>query len=171
MIVAGVPSGESDAQINEADPRLHLPRAGLDELLRVPRQSARQDDLFIDAIERMKANQPCDKTVAGSPTTDCSLDFLSPSDDPTSIGRVGTYEIKEIVGRGGMGIVFRGYDAKLNRVVAVKVLAPELALNTTARQRFQREGRAAAAVRGAWLRAADASPADGVQAPGGLPTR
>jgi hypothetical protein len=45
-----------------------------------------------------------------------------------------------------MGIVFKAYDTKLSRVVAVKVLAPELAANATARKRFLREARAAAAV-------------------------
>ncbi len=45
-----------------------------------------------------------------------------------------------------MGIVLKGNDPKLNRVVAVKILAPELASNASARKRFLREGRAAAAV-------------------------
>ena len=60
--------------------------------------------------------------------------------------QLGQYEITEVVGRGGMGIVLKGHDPKLNRVVAVKVLAPELASNASARKRFLREGRAAAAV-------------------------
>ncbi len=45
-----------------------------------------------------------------------------------------------------MGIVLRGLDVKLNRVVAIKVLAPQLAANVMARQRFRREAQAAAAV-------------------------
>ena len=45
-----------------------------------------------------------------------------------------------------MGIVLRGVDAKLNRVVAIKVLAPQLATNAMARQRFRLEAQAAAAV-------------------------
>ena len=74
------------------------------------------------------------------------LDFLEPSEQPDSLGRLGQYEIREVVGRGGMGIVFKAHDTKLSRVVAVKVLAPELAANATARKRFLREARAAAAV-------------------------
>jgi hypothetical protein len=73
-------------------------------------------------------------------------EFFEPSDKPEHIGRLGSYEVVEVVGRGGMGIVLRGVDTKLNRVVAIKVLAPELASNPNARRRFFREGQAAAAV-------------------------
>src|SRR5262249_39465431 len=55
-------------------------------------------------------------------------------------------EVIETVGQGGMGTVLRAFDEKLQRIVAVKVLAPELAGNASARQRFVREARAAAAV-------------------------
>jgi serine/threonine protein kinase len=72
--------------------------------------------------------------------------LLHPSDDPNSLGAIGPYQVRELIGRGGMGIVFRAFDAKLNRIVAIKVLAPELAAQPTARRRFMREAQAAAAV-------------------------
>ncbi len=75
-----------------------------------------------------------------------SLDFLKPTDDPDSLGTLGTYVVSETIGRGGMGLVLKGHDPKLNRIVAIKVLAPELASNVTARKRFLREAQAAAAV-------------------------
>ena len=75
-----------------------------------------------------------------------SLEFLSPCDTPDALGRLGPYEITDVIGRGGMGIVLKARDASLNRVVAIKVLAPELSGNPTARKRFLREARAAAAV-------------------------
>ena len=74
------------------------------------------------------------------------LDFLNPSDQPGCLGAVGPYQIIDVIGRGGMGIVLRALDAKLNRIVAVKVLAPEMAANPNARRRFVREAQAAAAV-------------------------
>jgi eukaryotic-like serine/threonine-protein kinase len=77
---------------------------------------------------------------------DETLEFLTPCDTPNRLGLLAHYEIIEIIGRGGMGIVLRGVDVKLNRVVAVKVLTPQLAANATARQRFRREAQAAAAV-------------------------
>ena len=74
------------------------------------------------------------------------LDFLHPSDQPGCLGTLGPYQIIDVIGRGGMGIVLRALDTKLNRIVAVKVLAPDLAANPNARRRFLREAQAAAAV-------------------------
>ncbi|MFO1001734.1 MAG: serine/threonine-protein kinase [Planctomycetaceae bacterium] len=72
--------------------------------------------------------------------------YLDQSATPGALGKLGTYEILEEIGRGGMGVVFRAHDPKLQRIVAVKALAPELARLPSARQRFLREARAAAAV-------------------------
>jgi len=74
------------------------------------------------------------------------LTFLAPPGKPGSLGRLAHYEVLDVVGRGGMGIVLRGFDEKLHRVVAIKALAPHLAGSGMARQRFAREARAAAAV-------------------------
>lgn len=75
-----------------------------------------------------------------------ALHFLTPSDWPDSLGRLGTYEVKGILGRGGMGIVLKAFDSVLNRNVAIKVMAAGLAACGASRQRFLREARAAAAV-------------------------
>jgi hypothetical protein len=75
-----------------------------------------------------------------------ALDFLAPSQKPGSLGRLDHYEMLAVVGRGGMGVVLKAFDEKLHRVVAVKVLAAPLAGSGTARKRFVREARAAAAV-------------------------
>ena len=74
------------------------------------------------------------------------LDFLDPADDPAHLGRLGPFVITEVLGRGGMGIVFKGMDVALNRPVAIKVLAPYFASSGAARKRFAREAQAAAAV-------------------------
>jgi len=78
--------------------------------------------------------------------TDFAVDFLEPSDDPNVLGRLGEYEIIEVIGRGGMGVVLKGYQKELQRFVAVKVLAPQLATSGAARKRFAREAQATAAV-------------------------
>lgn len=62
------------------------------------------------------------------------------------IGKVldGRYEIIEIIGTGGMAIVYKAKDRKLNRMVAVKVLKPELRGDTDLRRRFHAESEAVA---------------------------
>ena len=73
--------------------------------------------------------------------------WLDPTDDPAMLGRFAGYEIVGIIGHGGMGIVLKGFERSLNRYVAIKILAPRLATNGSARKRFAREAQAAAAVR------------------------
>jgi serine/threonine-protein kinase len=77
---------------------------------------------------------------------DIPLDFLDPVADATHLGRLASFQITSILGRGGAGIVLKGVDPALNRVVAIKILAPHLARNGAARKRFDREAQAAAAV-------------------------
>jgi serine/threonine protein kinase len=79
-------------------------------------------------------------------TREVSLGFLAVSDKANCLGTLGQYEVIDVVGRGGMGLVLRAYDTKLNRVVAIKVMAPALAANGMAVKRFLREARSAAAV-------------------------
>jgi hypothetical protein len=98
--------------------------------------------------EGLAAEKAGDDTQTGpsAPAADEGLDFLEPSDKPGVLGRLGHYEVLELLGRGGMGVVLRAFDEQLHRVVAIKVMAAQLATNGTARRRFTREARAAAAV-------------------------
>lgn len=75
-----------------------------------------------------------------------NLYFLQRSDRSGSLGRLGSYEVLEVLGRGGFGIVLKAFDPALHRPVAIKVLAPEFAVSEAARKRFAREAQAAAAV-------------------------
>jgi serine/threonine protein kinase len=76
-----------------------------------------------------------------------ALAFLASPGRPDSLGRIGQYDVLEVLGKGAFGIVFRAFDDKLQRVVAVKVLAPSLATTSPARKRFLREARSSAGVR------------------------
>ncbi|MFE9682282.1 serine/threonine-protein kinase [Streptomyces sp. NPDC006285] len=60
--------------------------------------------------------------------------------------RIAGYRIEREVGRGGMAVVYRAKDLRLDRTVALKLLAPELARNDTFRRRFTHESRVAAAI-------------------------
>jgi serine/threonine protein kinase len=72
--------------------------------------------------------------------------FLAPPQAPDEIGRLGSYRVLEVVGAGGMGVVYKAEDPQLQRLVALKAMLPSLAASTTARERFLREARAAAAI-------------------------
>ena len=72
--------------------------------------------------------------------------FLAPTEDPLFLGRLGNYEVCGIIGQGSTGIVVKALEKRLNRYVAIKVLNPTMAGNGPARRRFEREGRAIAAV-------------------------
>lgn len=73
--------------------------------------------------------------------------YLDSSEKPGSIGRLGHYDVLEVLGRGAFGTVLKAFDDKLQRVVAIKVLSPEIAVTSPARKRFLREARSSAAVR------------------------
>lgn len=60
--------------------------------------------------------------------------------------QIAGYQIEQQIGRGGMAVVYRAFDPRLGRSVALKILAPELASDAAFRERFNREMRAAAAV-------------------------
>ena len=77
---------------------------------------------------------------------DLNLDFLEKTTQKGLLGRFGTFDILQVIGRGGMGVVLKAFDPSLQREVALKLLDPSLGSNQTARQRFTREARAAGAV-------------------------
>jgi serine/threonine-protein kinase len=84
--------------------------------------------------------------AAVTPPPTVPLSFPGPARRAGDLGSLGPYALETEVGRGGMGVVFRGRDEALQRQVAVKLLRPEL--NTEqARARFVREAQAMARVR------------------------
>lgn len=118
---------------------------------------AAENDWWVEASQRLCSRLDSEKSGSFAVvsnyddelshfTSDFAVDFLEPSDDAQSLGRLGEYEIVEVTGRGGMGIVLKGFQKELHRHVAVKVLAPYLATSGPARRRFAREAQATAAV-------------------------
>ncbi len=104
--------------------------------------------LTTPAFEQMTTAPERDAPLAGQ-GADGGVGFLQPSTRPDSLGRLGQYEVFQVLGRGGSGIVLRAFDESLHRVVAVKVLTPTptLAVTAAARTQFVSEARAAARVR------------------------
>jgi WD40 repeat protein len=109
-----------------------------------PRPITPPDEVLRRAMDALKGD-PHRRSLPET-AEDLLVGLLTPTDAPGLLGRLGPYEITGLVGRGGAGIVLKGYDPSLNRFVAIKVLAPHLASNVAARQRFAREARATAAV-------------------------
>lgn len=60
--------------------------------------------------------------------------------------QLGHYDIVAELGRGGMGVVYKGYESSLNRYVAIKVLAESLAHDESVKERFLREARSMASL-------------------------
>jgi len=87
-----------------------------------------------------------DATGAADSIHETVRGLLGSPNHPEMLGRLGRYDIERVIGSGGMGIVLKAHDAELNRPIAIKLLAPHLAHVGAARERFAREGRAAAAV-------------------------
>ncbi|WP_373652222.1 serine/threonine-protein kinase [Schlesneria sp. DSM 10557] len=73
--------------------------------------------------------------------------ILQKSDEKNSIGRLLNYEIRRVIGRGAFGIVLEGFDTRLRRVVAIKLLAPTSTARRETSQQFLSEARAVAAIR------------------------
>ena len=114
----------------------------------VDRERLSPDSAFWPAVRQLEHEiDRGDATVAeGEVSEEIELDFLGPPEAEGSIGRLDRFDVVEVIGRGGMGIVLKARDACLERFVAVKLMDPKLADNPTARQRFCREARAAARV-------------------------
>jgi serine/threonine-protein kinase len=101
--------------------------------------------VLLHAMEELKAKTgPMESAAADDPLPP---NFFDPSAGPGSLGRLGHYEVTEVLGRGGMGIVLKAFDPLLHRSVAIKVMAPQLAGSAAARKRFAREAQAAASIR------------------------
>jgi serine/threonine-protein kinase len=110
-------------------------------------QPHQAEPALLRAIEQLGAESATmDPPTQPPPADERSLDFLNPSENPGHLGKLGHYEILKVIGRGGMGVVLKAFDPALHRIVAIKVLAPQLALSALARKRFVREGQAAAAI-------------------------
>ncbi|MEX1233099.1 MAG: protein kinase [Planctomycetaceae bacterium] len=114
-----------------------------DELLNRLNELGNEDVSSSDTLQRALRQLKEEVSPCGD---DDALPFLQPANAPNCLGQIGPYEVLDVIGRGGMGIVLKARDPALNRLNAVKVLLPEIASSRRARQRFLREARAAAAI-------------------------
>lgn len=104
------------------------------------------DEAFLQTLIS-NLHEGVDRLVAEwkSPRTD-TLRFPGPADERAPLGRLDRFEMLELVGSGGTGHLYRAWDPRLQRFVAVKVLRGEYAAVTSSRDRFLREAHAAARI-------------------------
>ncbi|MCI0681062.1 MAG: serine/threonine protein kinase [Gemmataceae bacterium] len=101
------------------------------------------------AIQQLLEHSEAPATVVPAENEAAStarLTLLAPIDRQGFSGKLGMYQIRRLIGQGGMGIVFEAYDPLLKRTVAIKMLSMLTALNEEAKVRFLREAQAAAAL-------------------------
>lgn len=89
-----------------------------------------------------------DATKGDASRTVSDANTHSTADAPHSFEseHVGDYRLVDVIGVGGMGIVYRAEDPRLRRTVALKVMKPDVAANEMARKRFLREAESAARI-------------------------
>jgi serine/threonine protein kinase len=93
-------------------------------------------------------DQPSGHTiVSGGTPQGPEFPFLLPPVEASEIGRLGNYRVLGLLGRGGMGLIFRAEDIALRRPVALKVMKPDLGAHPEGWRRFLREARIMASIK------------------------
>jgi len=127
--------GDEESLVRRAEALLEGGRAGSQPLPDVP---ALAGELFLELLDRLdegtveKVLLSAADSVRGDSAADAAF---GPG------ARIGSVRIESLLGEGGMGRVYRGYDARLERAVAVKTRLAETRLGSAARSRFLREAR------------------------------
>ena len=99
-------------------------------------------DLLAEVVSLLKAAESANTLLDASP-------FPSTVERPAALKRgdqLGNFQIEELIGRGGMGEVYRARDVRLKRAVAIKTLPADFAGDRDRAARFEREARAASAL-------------------------
>jgi serine/threonine protein kinase/Flp pilus assembly protein TadD len=104
------------------------------------------DDAVRSDVESLLAQPASAEAFLGEPAVVVAARLVSGPGPSMPVGhRIGGYEVQSHLGEGGMGVVYRALDTKLNRPVAIKLLCDDLA-DAAARRRFQREAQTASSL-------------------------
>ena len=98
-------------------------------------------DVPQDSLGRVSRCKRCGTRFTLSPSSDVSPASPGTAEAVAPVKVVGRYQVRENLGSGAFGMVYRAYDPQLDRDVALKVLRPEVLASKQAVERFQREAR------------------------------
>jgi serine/threonine protein kinase len=172
MLTFSCPACKKTLQVKDEHAGKQVKCGGCGTVAVAPSASAVHTSLLAGAPSRTDANASSPAAAAApdplslhrAPTVDFQKGATSPSCDGTKVydpgltqflapaladdelGRLGKYRILSVIGRGGMGVVYKAEDSLLRRVVALKAILPTLGTNVEVHKRFLREARAMAAV-------------------------
>src|SRR5580698_4534323 len=129
-----LPPSERTALLERADPELRATVAAIlaQEGVRQKGEAAQEDGAFLNR----PAWQGRESLLKGDSTLQTETSFRV-------VEQLGPYRIEQKIGEGGMGQVFRALDTRLNRTVAIKMLASTHVADPDRRRRFLQEARAA----------------------------
>src|SRR5580765_3224217 len=104
------------------------------------------DDALRRDVESLLAQSASAQSFLSDPAMVAAARLVSGPGSSIPVGhRIGGYQVQALLGAGGMGVVYRALDPKLNRPVAIKLLSDDLA-DAAARRRFQREAQTASSL-------------------------
>ncbi len=103
------------------------------------------DDALLRDVESLVSQRTSAEVSLGEPAVVLAARLSSPGPSIHAGDQIGAYQVQGPLGEGGMGVVYRALDTKLNRPVAIKFLSDDLA-DATARRRFQREAQTASSL-------------------------
>ncbi len=103
------------------------------------------DEALRREVESLLASHEQASSFIESSPVDVAAGIIAEQQFGSMLGRtLGHYQIRSLLGAGGMGEVYRAWDTRLDRDVAIKILPAHLATNPDALRRFEREARAVA---------------------------